>query len=82
MGLTRNEAVIFCSKLGDINFNFQKLEKNIDEISKKIELNKSKFLAISDTPQTTRNIRDNKGISNPSSTTNNTRIERDIGIEI
>ena len=82
MGLTKNEAVIVCSKLSDTSFNFQKLEKNIDEISKKNELNKSKFLATSDTPQTTRNIRDNKGINNPPSTPNNTRVERDVGIEI
>ena len=82
MGLTRNEAVIFCSKLSDTSFNFQKLEKNIDVTSKKNELNKSKFLGTSDTPQITRNIRDDKGINNPPSTPNNTRVEKDMGIEI
>ena len=82
MGLTRNEAVIVCSKLNDTSFNVQGLEKNIDVISKKVELNKSKFLATSDTPQTIRNIRDGKGIDTPPSTPNNTRVERNMGIEI
>ena len=82
MGLTRNEAIIVCSKLSDTSFNFQKLEKNIDVTSKKVELNKSKFLATSDTSQTTRNIRDGKGIGTPPSTPNNTRVERNMGIKI
>ena len=81
MGLTKNEAIVICSKLSDTSFNIQKSEKNM-EISNKIELGKDKVLGTSRTSQITRTSRDSKGIDKPPSMANNTKVEKDMEIEI